>query len=389
MQTVIFLAVFIAHLIFAADEALSFNPSRATEYFQYANNEYLASNLEEAVKAYALAIQHDPTKADYFCNQGSALTDLNKIDEAAESYRKALSLDPFHASALFNYGLLLQDLKQSNLALSVYRRLIEIESGNAEAFANLGSCFYEVGQFDDAIASFKNAFRIYELADDSATDDYSVIKSSILEYIGRAYLRLENSVEARENFQAAVVLNPENTIAAHMMASLDGSSQDTAPAKYVSRLFDDYSQSFEASLSDLKYSVPSIMADRLLNLHSQYNIILDLGSGTGLLGKSALDKGIKIGCLVGLDLSSKMLETSIEKKCYNFLICGDIVNILDKLKGVIDSAIWSNHPIKSEYSSATLVHEYESIPTLSLVEALISRDDKTVSAIVAADVFGE
>jgi predicted TPR repeat methyltransferase len=383
------IAVFIAHLIFAADEALSFNPSRATEYFQHANNEYLASNLEDAVKAYALAIQHDSTKADYFCNHGSALTDLNRIEEAAESYRKALALDPFHASALFNYGMLLQDLKQANLALPVYQRLVEVESGNAEAFANLGSCFYEVGRFEDAIASFKNAFRIYELTDDSTTVGYSIVKSSLLEYIGRAFVRLEKSAEARENFQAALILNPENTIAAHMMASLNGSPRDTAPAKYVSKLFDDYSQSFEASLSDLKYSVPSILVDRLLNLHTQYKVILDLGSGTGLLGKSALDKGIKIGCLLGLDLSSKMLQTSIEKECYNFLICGEIVEILDQLKVIMDSTPRSNHPMKSEYSSATVVHKYESIESLGLGELFTNRDDESVSAIVAADVFGE
>ena len=383
----ILLTIFV-HLILAADEAFpSLNPSRAAEYFQNANSQYANLKLDDAIKSYELAIQYDPTNADYYCNYGSVLTDMRKFDDAAESYQRALDLNPFHASALFNYGLLLQDLKNAKSALSLYQRLVAIETENAEAFANLGSCYYETGKFTDSISAFSSALRIYESAIDS-NDKFNEIKSNLLEYIGRAHVRLENSENAREIFKLALSLNSENTIAAHMLAAIDGLSQDQAPAKYVSKLFDDYSNSFEASLAELKYSVPNILAAAMLQLHSRYGVVIDLGSGTGLLGKQARDVGIEIDCLIGVDLSSKMLEESIEKNCYNFLICGDVVSVLNELKVAADRAQGVQQS-RSMLPSAQAVQGHECILNTRIQEVLSIYSRGKVSAVVAADVFGE
>ena len=68
----------------------------------------------------------------------------------------------------------------------------------------------------------------------------------------------------------------QNVIATHMLASLGGTSADTAPHAYVSKLFDDYSSSFEESLESLHYVVPSLISDAMQKLNPYYRVIADL-----------------------------------------------------------------------------------------------------------------
>ena len=50
--------------------------------------------------------------------------------------------------------------------------------------------------------------------------------------------------------------------------------------------------------------------------------ILDVGAGTGLIGEFLNKKNIKN--LIGIDISSEMLEQAKSKKCYSSLIVADL-----------------------------------------------------------------
>jgi predicted TPR repeat methyltransferase len=378
--------------LFALDDAFSaaVNPSKAFELFKEANSMYASSDFEAAVSTYKTALQYDSTKPDIFSNLGSVLADLNRLDQAAENYQRALEIDPSHTSALFNYGLLLQDSRDLNLAVSIYRRLIAVEAHNPDAFSNLGSCLYELALYNDAINAFETAIKLYEsghreglLYNDEL--QYNDLVSNLLQYVGRSYARIDDSRLARLSFKKSLDMNPRNAVAAHMLASIDGISKDSAPAEYVSKLFDDYSSTFEASLSELKYTVPAVLATRLRELHNEYQSVVDLGSGTGLFGKELVDSGTNVQCLFGVDLSYKMLQTSIKKGVYNFLVCGDIVNFLSEI---------SSYPSQSEILTDTnclkadRVYDSEDLKLLSLKSRFHRTDNQAPSAIIAADVFG-
>lgn len=105
-----------------------------------------------------------------------------------------------------------------------------------------------------------------------------------------------------------------------MHAANTGELTDTAPAEYVSQLFDQYAETFDTHLQEtLKYATPQKLADAVnatlkeMNQPATALSLLDLGCGTGL-GAEALhnitDKRI------GIDLSAKMIEQSKEKNVY-------------------------------------------------------------------------
>lgn len=302
----------------------------AIDYFSEANRRYGDHDFEGAVDLYKDAILLDGQKADYYCNYASVLYDLNRIDESESNYLMALSLDEFHVSSLFNYALLLQDRRQSMDAAALYKRVLVIEQENGDAYANLGSCLYDLARFEEAVLAFESAFLIYESTLDSSDENRSILTSNLYEYIGRCHARRGDDVLARESFRKAIDLSPGNSVASHMLASLDGSSEEIAPATYVSRLFDDYSSSFESSLKDLKYTAPSLIVDALRQVHSSYYSVVDLGSGTGLLGDELMKRNLATS-VIGLDLSRKMLEVSIPKKCYTLLLACDIMDFLTKM----------------------------------------------------------
>ena len=103
---------------------------------------------------------------------------------------------------------------------------------------------------------------------------------------------------------------------------------------YITSLFDEYADSFESDLIEvLEYKVHVTMANYLsqkkLNIPQPLESVLDLGCGTGLLGQALVSK-LKINKLIGVDLSTKMLEYSRTKGIYQELYHLDLVDYLQQ-----------------------------------------------------------
>jgi hypothetical protein len=191
-----------------------------------------------------------------------------------------------------------------------------------------------------------------------------------------------------------------------MLASLEGSEQtESCDPSYVAKLFDDYSDSFEDSLNSLQYSVPSLIAQKLAQLNQHYYALLDLGSGTGLLGQEVRKNDLS-DHIIGLDLSEGMLQLSIEKKCYELLFLCDIIDFLtqlahDKSKTrQVEEKISSIEKDREKATSTTIIHGVSSLKNMNLFSLYSSSNSdlhdgggnsiKSIqpSVIAAADVFG-
>jgi predicted TPR repeat methyltransferase len=100
-------------------------------------------------------------------------------------------------------------------------------------------------------------------------------------------------------------------------------------ATYVRRLFDQHAPDFEASLMRrLDYRGPAILLDALKAATGkplEFGSVLDLGCGTGLAGVA-----IRPFCdrLVGMDLSSGMLEVARAKGVYDRLAVAELSEFL-------------------------------------------------------------
>jgi len=104
---------------------------------------------------------------------------------------------------------------------------------------------------------------------------------------------------------------------------------DTPPRQAIKNLFDTYAKQFESHLTGkLAYSIPDDI-DEVIKHHvgmQHFNRAVDLGCGTGLMG---LRLASRVDELVGVDLSSRMLNEAKEKNIYKRLVEADLIEFLD------------------------------------------------------------
>jgi predicted TPR repeat methyltransferase len=172
----------------------------------------------------------------------------------------------------------------------------------------------------------------------------------------------------------AVDLNPSNVVAEHMLAAMTEGQVDSGRAsnEFVSALFDDFADTFDAKLEALGYKVPGLVGDAAKELlatsgQSSYRSALDAGCGTGLAGRYL--RPLVTGPLVGIDLSKKMLD--LAAKCTLTKGCGL------KDEDAADGDIEGDKPL------------YDHLASLDLETTKLEDLDAGVGfdIIVAADVF--
>jgi predicted TPR repeat methyltransferase len=154
--------------------------------------------------------------------------------------------------------------------------------------------------------------------------------ATYLEEAGRG----EAAIEA---YRKTLALDPEDIFGAALKLALlgDAATPDLPPSRYVERLFDDYADRFESALVDkLDYNVPQKLAALVASTGRCYELAVDLGCGTGLLGPEIRSFA---GRLEGFDLSQNMLAKAAEKRVYDSLTQADL-SLAPELSGLFADA---------------------------------------------------
>ena len=331
--------------------------------FGQANALYGQGQLQDAATLYLRVLLLDPGHTDAHCNYASLLIDVGKTAVAEEHYRKALELDDKHAGALFNLALLLQDqgLEGKREAAILYEQLLETEPDDFDALTNLATTQHALGDLASSVKLYEKAVASYGSSPHAEAGDRAPL-GAVLEHLGRALLRLHDTTQdsalharAVTALKAAIDVDPGNALAAHMLAAAstemggaEGESVGVAPEGYVTKLFDDFSSSFDSELASLGYRAPTLIADRLGDV-KVWRVIIDLGCGTGLLppalGISSRSGGGAV--LVGVDLSAGMLGVAEEKGLYDALYQAEVVSFL-RLFGAHRSAGCAAPPVPDQ-----------------------------------------
>jgi predicted TPR repeat methyltransferase len=297
------------------------------------------------------AVKQIPTAAHFINNLGEVCRALNKMDEAQACYEKALAQQPDHAEAHRNLGLVY-------LAKGYPERAISHLSDGIDRFPDylgnywaLGLALFNQGENDKAIFHYDKV--LAQSPDDPsslcgkgvALKAKGELNKAIQHYLhaitlqplipelhhnlALIYQGLGKLPEAETCFERTLVLQPNNEMAKHLLAGLQNVTPDRAPASYVRDTFDSYADNFDIHLVDhLQYRTPEILAKLIcnkLNPEHQTLNVLDLGCGTGLFGEQI--KPFK-NQLVGIDLSSKMIAKARERKIYDALIVGDLLDYM-------------------------------------------------------------
>ncbi len=122
----------------------------------------------------------------------------------------------------------------------------------------------------------------------------------------------------------------DRVAAAQFFFAVEGghAQPQTTPPALVARQFDLYADYDEHLVERLRYRAPEVLDDLVVRLRAPAMAslrVLDAGCGTGLAG---LRFRRYAHHLVGVDLSSAMIERARMRSIYDELICGDILGVI-------------------------------------------------------------
>ena len=251
----------------------------------------------------APAVQSPPVQvlqtAEQWNENGSRLAATGLLDEALASFERAISLAPGNAEVLCNKATVLFEKGLPQESLAIFDTVMRVDPDCALAWNNRGNALLLLGRRDEAIASYERALDIQP-----------------------------DLVEAAENRELALFMAGRNR---------------RSPANYVRALFDQFAGHYDRAMIDaLAYRAHLHIRDLTArHLRSSAPAILDLGCGTGLLGK-ALKEVVPIGRLDGVDISPRMIAAAKESGAYDGLVLGDIETVLAESGPCYDAILASD-----------------------------------------------
>lgn len=153
-------------------------------------------DLEGALADYSIALQIDPRHAFALAGRGTIDMEQERHAAALADFDRALAARPDMTLALNNRGNVRKSLGNLHGALADYNRLVELEDTDIVRY-NRGALRFELRDYHGALADLSQALALNpELAPGYGNRSL-------------AYLRLGNDAAARQDYAAAVRLDPK------------------------------------------------------------------------------------------------------------------------------------------------------------------------------------
>jgi predicted TPR repeat methyltransferase len=310
-------------------------------------------DFEQGQQLLGEAAAANPSFAELWCVRGVLLSRLRRADEALACFDRALALKPDYREAITGRIDALADRPAE--ALEAVDRMLALQPGDAIAWNNRGGILVRLGRLAEALASFERAVSLkpdfLEALVNSGTmlvemkrpeeavkamDAALAIDNSVAaawNNRGNALLAMKRFEEAIESYDKALALRPGFPQAEDNRASalLELKRGTRCPPSYLRTLFDDFSADYDRKmLENLGYRGHlhlRALAEGVLPRLTPPWRILDLGSGTGLVGEAFKDLAAG-GRLDGIDIAPLMIEAARARGVYDELILGDLETVL-------------------------------------------------------------
>ena len=260
--------------------------------------------------------------ADDLVAEAFELQERGDAVAASRLYREALKLEPEHHAAMNLLAMTLID-RDVKAAIDLVEQAIALKPRVAWYYLTLGRAHAATGDDARAVAAMEVSVQL---------DRSSAIPLYDLAGLHLRNHRVEPAIAALRD---VLVIEPEHPRAQYLLASLTGEHVETAPAEYVTELFDSYAPNFEAHLQQgLQYRAPEqlaamVAADGTDGPRAWQ--VVDLGCGSGLAGSAFREVARH---LVGSDLSPKMIEMAQARHVYDELHVEDLRATLSRTQNV-------------------------------------------------------
>jgi predicted TPR repeat methyltransferase len=106
----------------------------------------------------------------------------------------------------------------------------------------------------------------------------------------------------------------------------------------VAERYDGWAQSYDDDLGSWSYQAPAVVADTVVTRKPSARTVLDVGCGTGLVGRALRERGF-VGQLRGLDISRASLEIARQAPAYDALEQADLQQRLPADDDSVDAVV--------------------------------------------------
>lgn len=286
-----------------------------------------SGRLAEAERGYRRVLSERPSHSYALYSLSLLQFHRGEVDEALRSAQAALEHGPGSGRMWNTLGSMFIAARRLSEARDAYRRATEVEPAMAEAWYNLGVCLRNEGAYDVAIGCLREAL--------TRTPPFP----GAYETLSMLLYELGRSQEAAEIAALWLARDPSNAKAQHVAASMSGSNVPArASDAYVREHFDAAAAGFDNNLRQLEYRAPELIAAALKRVTGERVLadVLDAGCGTGLCGPLIRSLATR---LVGVDLSSKMIDRARTRGTYDELHVAELSAFLRANAAVFDAVV--------------------------------------------------
>jgi len=114
--------------------------------------------------------------------------------------------------------------------------------------------------------------------------------------------------------------------------------QGTTDAHEAADRYDEWAENYDADLDSWDYRAPGVVVESVLTNRPDAKSVLDVGCGTGLVGRALRAKGYE-GRLVGLDISEASLQIARQAGAYDELRPADLQQPLEIPDAGVDALV--------------------------------------------------
>lgn len=292
-----------------------------TDVLQNADAMRQLGKYEEAARFYVEVLQAEPRNFDALYAFGLLHLECSHFDGAADLIGKALAVNPGFVEGHIAHGMALIQLQRHIDAIACFDRALVLRPNFIEAVCNRATALLAMQDFEAALAGFDAALAI---------DSNHAIS---LNNRGNTLAQMKRFEEAVESYDKALAIDA-NLMQARdnrMNALFELKLTKRCPPAFLRVLFDEFSTHYDETMVEkLGYRAHlhlRALADHVLPKDGGPWRMLDLGSGTGLVGEAFKDMA-QDGRLDGIDLAPRMIEAARARGIYHELILGDLETFL-------------------------------------------------------------
>ena len=114
--------------------------------------------------------------------------------------------------------------------------------------------------------------------------------------------------------------------------------QGTSDPREVADRYDAWAQSYDDDLTSWSYQAPTVVAETVITRNPAAGSALDVGCGTGLVGRALRARGF-VGQILGLDISRASLEIAEQCGAYDSLERADLQQRLAFADDSVDAVV--------------------------------------------------